>query len=337
MIELADAKITNGLPRVVANQTWVQVLAAVYNALRAKSRGYFETTSFPDVENCTEDVLDQLAVYLKIEWYDSHASIETKRKTVLTAVEIRRYAGTVKAVRDQARVVYPGSEVEEWFEYGGTPGLWRLNVNITDTPTLYHTVDEMEDLLGYTKRCSTHLERISYMVRHAIEIGREIESWTFCPPLCGTIRCGTWWMPSTLGWSERGELRLADRSGYYAVSPEFTGTLPDVATPGWSVCGAVLCGGWADSYTAAPAEANTADCGTLWMPSTLGWSERQQVQAEGRVDCIAVQPELTGTLPDAATQGYSICGATACGGAAKGYKVSPKLTGTLPRKEGEDE
>ena len=178
---------------------------------------------------------------------------------------------------------------------------------------------------------------VEFEIKHAIEIGRKIESWTFCPPLCGTIRCGTWWMPSTLGWSTRAELQLADRSGYYAVSPEFTGTLPDVATPGWSVCGAVLCGGWADSYTAAPAEANTADCGTLWMPSTLGWSESQQVQAEGQVDCIAVQPELTGTLPDAATQGYSICGATACGGAAKGYKVSPKLTGTLPRKEGEDE
>ena len=153
MINLRDARITDGLPRIVAEQPWAQVLSAVYGELQDRMFEYLDTgMTFSEVDTCDEGVLDQMAVYLKIEWYDSTADVETKRRIVRTAIEIQRYAGTVKAVREQASAVYPDSEVEEWFDYGGTPGFWRLNVNITEAAAQYHTIREMEDLLGYTKR-----------------------------------------------------------------------------------------------------------------------------------------------------------------------------------------
>ena len=158
MINLRDARITDGLPRIVAEQPWAQVLSAVYGELQDRMFEYLDTgMTFSEVDTCDEGVLDQMAVYLKIEWYDSTADVETKRRIVRTAIEIQRYAGTVKAVREQASAVYPDSEVEEWFDYGGTPGFWRLNVNITEAAAQYHTIREMEDLLGYTKRLSAHL------------------------------------------------------------------------------------------------------------------------------------------------------------------------------------
>lgn len=51
----------------------------------------------------------------KSEWYDSAADIETKRKLVRTAIEIQRYAGTVKAVREQVETIYKKTRIEEWF------------------------------------------------------------------------------------------------------------------------------------------------------------------------------------------------------------------------------
>ena len=176
MINLRDARITDGLPRIVAAQPWAQVLSAVYGELQDRMFEYLDTgMTFSEVDTCDEGMLDQMAVYLKIEWYDSTADVETKRRIVRTAIEIQRYAGTVKAVREQASAVYPDSEVEEWFNYGGTPGFWRLNVNITEAAAQYHTIREMEDLLGYTKRLSAHLEQISYMVRHSIGVGVTVE------------------------------------------------------------------------------------------------------------------------------------------------------------------
>lgn len=165
MINLRDARITDGLPRIVAEQPWAQVLSAVYGELQDRMFEYLDTgMTFSEVDTCDEGVLDQMAIYLKIEWYDSAADIETKRKLVRTAIEIRRYAGTVKAVREQVETIYKKARIEEWFSYGGTPGFWKLYVDITDDQETYHTAAEMEKLLGYTKRCTAHLEHIIYTI-----------------------------------------------------------------------------------------------------------------------------------------------------------------------------
>lgn len=158
-------EIADGLPRVVAEQPWAKVLSAVYGELQGRMLEYLATgMTFSDVDNCSEGMLDQMAIYLKIEWYDSAADIETKRKLVRTAIEIQRYAGTVKAVREQVETIYKKARIEEWFSYGGTPGFWKLYVDITDDQETYHTAAEMEKLLGYTKRCTAHLEHIIYTI-----------------------------------------------------------------------------------------------------------------------------------------------------------------------------
>lgn len=142
MIKLREARITDGVPKIVAAQPWVQVLSEVYAELQGRVLDCLDAgVTFSEVDKCSEETLDQMAVYLKVEWYDSAADLETKRRIIKTAIEIQRYAGTVKAVREQVSVTYPDSEVEEWFDYGGTPGFWRLNVNITDAPAQYHTMD----------------------------------------------------------------------------------------------------------------------------------------------------------------------------------------------------
>jgi len=142
-----------------------KVLSAVYGELQGRMLEYLATgMTFSDVDNCSEGMLDQMAIYLKIEWYDSAADIETKRKLVRTAIEIQRYAGTVKAVREQVETIYKKARIEEWFSYGGTPGFWKLYVDITDDQETYHTAAEMEKLLGYTKRCTAHLEHIIYTI-----------------------------------------------------------------------------------------------------------------------------------------------------------------------------
>ena len=165
MINLRDARITDGLPRIVAEQPWAQVLSAVYGELQDRMFEYLDTgMTFSEVDTCDEGVLDQMAIYLKIEWYDSAADIETKRKLVRTAIKIQRYAGTVKAVREQVETIYKKARIEEWFSYGGTPGFWKLYVDITDDQETYHTAAEMEKLLGYTKRCTAHLEHIIYTI-----------------------------------------------------------------------------------------------------------------------------------------------------------------------------
>lgn len=64
-------------------------------------------------------------------------------------------------------------------------------------------------------------------------------------------------MPATLGYTAHHALLTGGQPGAFAVSPEFTGTLPVPATVGYSVCGALRSGGVATGYTASPEFAGT--------------------------------------------------------------------------------
>lgn len=254
---LRDARIVDGVPRIVAEQDWVQALSEALGILHGKTLEYIDGSQiYTAIEKAPEPVLDALAVNWKIGWYDTSYSLEKKRRIVKTALTVRRLMGTVSAVKLQADAIYPGTMLEEWFDYGGEPGTFRLYINVADTtpehPAITYEPGEMERRLVTAKRWSAHMESFSYMVRHALVVRHRVESWLYRVPECGTIRCGTWWMPSTLGWSERGPLTIGAAPEAYAVSSEFTGTLPETATVGYSLCGAMRSGGTAEAYTISP-------------------------------------------------------------------------------------
>jgi len=74
--------------------------------------------------------------------------------------------GTVGAVKLQVEAIYPGTTLEEWFQYGGTPGCFRLNVNLTDEsiipPVVMQSPAEIERKIVTAKRWSAHLEGVDY-------------------------------------------------------------------------------------------------------------------------------------------------------------------------------
>ena len=118
------------------------------------------------LKTSTGDALDALAVNWKIDWYDTGYDIEQKRRIVKTALNIRRTMGTAGAARTQADAIYPGTKLEEWFEYGGTHGKFRLRVNITTVEERQKfaamTIAEIERRLAAAKRFSAHLEEVEY-------------------------------------------------------------------------------------------------------------------------------------------------------------------------------
>ena len=90
--------------------------------------------------------------------------------------------------------IYPNSEIVEWYDYGGTPGHWRLRVNITENADIsYYTIKRMEDLLGYARRCTAHLEGISYLIFNNtttayVGAGYHGTTQRVAVPIAGTLR-----------------------------------------------------------------------------------------------------------------------------------------------------
>lgn len=166
MIKLQDTGLIEGLPPGIAEQHWVKVLDAVFRERQKKEleavRKVFVYTA---IDSAPENILDILAVQFKVDWYRDDYPIETKRRVIKTAMEVRRYCGTEWAVKQAISAIYPNSEIVEWYDYNGTPGHWRLRVNITENADVaYYTIKRMESLLGYARRCTAHLEGISYLI-----------------------------------------------------------------------------------------------------------------------------------------------------------------------------
>lgn len=340
---LTKENLLRSFPLALSGDGNVAALADVTaESLVARRPEIDRLTIYSRIDELPEALLDILAYDFKVDWYDYEYPIAAKRALIKGNILVHKRQGTVYATRSILDGLYPKSAMEEWFEYGGEPGYFRLNVNVSNSAeegaVVIYSTEEILRRISTAKRLSAHLEGVSYMVRRGIIIKHRMDSWSYRVPECGTIRCGTWWMRKTLGWSERHRLTVGERAELIRISPELSGTLPFIKTPGYSLRAGLRVSGQADAHPVQPQFAGVIRSGTEWLRRTLGWSERAgALAAAGRADAHGIAPEFTGTLPELSKLGYTlVCGAVRTGGTVDTFKDSPKeagapeKTGTLP-------
>lgn len=298
MIKLTDARLTDALPKTLAEQPWVQALAEASRKMRRRVMAYADRTRlFCDIDEASEEALDALAVELQTPLYKNDYPLTVKRQIVKNSMLYYIRSGTRGAVEELLADIYQGAEVEEWFEYGSEPNYFRVAIDISRTtvPVAEMTPAELESWLYSVKRASSALESLSYMIRHAITIGCKVEAFLQSPPECGTLECGTYPEASTLGWSAGAWLQIAGRADAYLVSPPECGTVPEISTVGWSIDAAISqAGSVAEAFVIEPPEAGTAEAGEKPLTATLGQSLEAGSQYTAKVDIYLVTPPESG-------------------------------------------
>ena len=298
MIKLTDARLTDALPKTLAEQPWVQALAEASRKMRRRVMAYADRTRlFCDIDEASEEALDALAVELQTPLYKNDYPPTVKRQIVKNSMLYYIRSGTRGAVEELLADIYQGAEVEEWFEYGGEPNYFRVAIDISRTtvPVAEMTPAELESWLYSVKRASSALESLSYMTRHAITIGCKVEAFLQSPPECGTLECGTYPEASALGWSAGAWLQIAGRADAYLVTPPECGTVPEISTVGWSIDAAISqAGSVAEAFVIEPPEAGTAEAGEKPLTATLGQSLEAGSQYTAKVDIYLVTPPESG-------------------------------------------
>lgn len=298
MIKLTDARLTDALPKTLAEQPWVQALAEASRKMRRRVIAYADRTRlFCDIDEASEEALDALAVELQTPLYKNDYPLTVKRQIVKNSMLYYIRSGTRGAVEELLADIYQGAEVEEWFEYGGEPNYFRVAIDISRTtvPVAEMAPAELESWLYSVKRASSALESLSYMIRHAITIGCKVEAFLQSPPECGTLECGTYPEASTLGWSAGAWLQIAGRADAYLVNPPECGTVPEISTVGWSIDAAISqAGSVAEAFVIEPPEAGTAEAGEKPLTATLGQSLETGSQYTAKVDIYLVTPPESG-------------------------------------------
>lgn len=110
------------------------------------------------IDDLTEPELDDLAWEFNITWYEYSADIETKRKILKNSSEVKRNLATGWAVEQVISTYFGEGHIEEWFEYGGEPGYFKV---ISSNPSItQENLNKFLRILEKVKRKSAHLEAI---------------------------------------------------------------------------------------------------------------------------------------------------------------------------------
>lgn len=139
------------------------------------------------IEELPESLLDLLANDFGVVWYDADQDLETKRRVIKESFYVHRHLGTVGATRKALSAVWPNSDVEEWFEYGGDPYYFRVLVNAGDSQQPIPVNDIINTIRTY-QSARSHLEDAIPVIRITfnIIIGTDTFEHIYHVPLCGT-------------------------------------------------------------------------------------------------------------------------------------------------------
>lgn len=158
-MKLSNLEFIRLLPQFMQNDAAVQGLAAGIDSIIPELAASLEKLSTWDhIDNLSEAELDDLAWELNILWYDSSASIDVKRNLVRESDAVYKKLGTKWAVENVINTYFGEGYVEEWFEYGGDPGHFRV---FSTNPTLNESkFAEFLNLLNKVKRASAKLDGV---------------------------------------------------------------------------------------------------------------------------------------------------------------------------------
>ncbi len=187
MNDLYSVDFTRSLPPVLKNDPTMLALArSIAEQLQAAAQQVKQNVIYARIDELDEQTLDILAYDLHVDWYDYSYPIDVKRRTIKDSVKVHRRLGTKYAVETALGAVFPGTRVEEWFEYGGDPYTFRVKIGAGDGVTAQQQAAVLERVRFY-KNLRSHLETISYQMEqrttlhvagfHAI--GTRLEVWPY--------------------------------------------------------------------------------------------------------------------------------------------------------------
>ena len=153
------------LPPSLKSDPNVEALAkALDPEIQAVSAAIVECILLARIDELPGDVIDLLAWQLHTDLYNSGLSIEKKRALVRSSLMLHRQKGTPEAVEAAARIVFGRSWIDEWFDYGGDPYYFQMNVEAsqqgaseTDLALLDHLVTAYKNTRSWLEVVNIYL------------------------------------------------------------------------------------------------------------------------------------------------------------------------------------
>lgn len=113
---------------------------------------------YANIEELSETWLDVLAYDLHVDWYDYDYLIEIKRAIIKDSIKIHQKLGTKYAVETALRNVYKGASISEWFEYGGRPYYFKINIDTVGSSLTENAYVDILNKVQFYKNLRSHCD-----------------------------------------------------------------------------------------------------------------------------------------------------------------------------------
>lgn len=119
---------------------------------------YEQTKTIKFHEGIPDHLLDFIAYEENVDFYDTSLSVPEKRNLIEKAQFIHKIKGTVAAVEAVVSIFFKNAEVIEWFDYGGNP--FNFVIEIDSTVIKDGDLNRLVDLVEATKNLRSRLDKI---------------------------------------------------------------------------------------------------------------------------------------------------------------------------------
>ena len=127
--ELQHTSLLDILPQNLLRDEQIKAAAQALDAeLQKITAATKEALLLPRLDELPEAVIDLLAWQWHVDFYEPNMSLKTKRQLVRESIAWHRLKGTKAAVEKMVQAVFRGGVVTEWFEYGGEPYHFRVDI-----------------------------------------------------------------------------------------------------------------------------------------------------------------------------------------------------------------
>ena len=160
MNNIEDYFIRKNLPQSLDKENIQEVAKVVDDTLLSFDKTIAEVLIYPAIDMLGSELINTLAIQMHCDFYDDTLPLAVRRNLVKNSIAWHRIKGTPAAVEQMIQTVYQTGVVEEWFDYGGEPFFFK--VNLGDSQITTQKIKNLIKMINASKNVRSWLEVLRF-------------------------------------------------------------------------------------------------------------------------------------------------------------------------------
>lgn len=160
MNNIEDYFIHKNLPQSLDKENVQEVAKVVDDTLLSFDKTIAEVLIYPAIDMLGSELINTLAIQMHCDFNDDTLPLAVRRNLVKNSIAWHRIKGTPAAVEQMIQTVYQTGVVEEWFDYGGEPFFFK--VNLGDSQITTQKIKNLIKMINASKNVRSWLEVLRF-------------------------------------------------------------------------------------------------------------------------------------------------------------------------------